>query len=77
MAENRDTPMVREVGKLAEQFTGAELEELWSRYEVLDCELKAEEEVYESLFQSGPTPYYFYEMPDGFGIPEFVASWGD
>ena len=63
--------------KLAEHFTIEELDELWSRFAVLDRKIQADEEIYEPLFQSGPTRYFFYEMPEDFELPDFIKSWAE
>ena len=62
--------------KLTARFSTKELEELWCRFAILDRKLQADEEIYEPLFQSGPTRYFFYEMPEDFGMDDFVNSWG-
>ena len=51
------------------------LEQLWERFSVLDSELQTDTEQYESLFQSGPMKYYFYDMPANFDVDDFIASW--
>lgn len=61
--------------KLTASFSADELEELWGRFAVLDSKLQADEDIYEPLFQSGPTRYFFYEMPESFGMDDFVQSW--
>jgi len=61
--------------ELTANFSTEELEELWGRFAILDRKLQADEEIYEPLFQSGPTRYFFYEMPENFGLQDFVESW--
>ena len=60
---------------MADCFTSTELEQLWERFGALDSRLQADEEHYESLFQSGPMKYFFNDMPADFGVDDFIASW--
>jgi len=61
---------------MADRFTAEELERLWGRFVPLDGKLQADAEQSESLFQSGPMKYFFYDIPQGFGVDAFIASWG-
>ena len=61
--------------RMADRFTRDELEQLWQRFGVLDRKLQSDTEQYEPLFQSGPMKYFFYEMPQDFGVDNFIASW--
>ena len=60
---------------VAERLSDGEIEELWERFEPLDVKLKTEEDQFTPGFQSQPMKYNFEEMPEGFGVEEFVASW--
>ena len=70
-----DRPRGWRTDQMASRFTAAERHALWDCFRTLDEKLQAEEELYESLFQSAPTKYYFNEMPVGFEVDDFIASW--
>ena len=57
------------------RFTDKEMDTLWSRFEPLDARLQADEEQFTPGFQSKPMRYYFEEMPEGYSVEDFVASW--
>ena len=59
----------------AERFTKAEAAIVWERFKPLDARLKTDEEQYLPGFQSGPMHYYFNEMPDNFGVADFIKTW--
>ena len=61
--------------RMADRFNPNELEQLWGRFAVLDRKLQSDTKQYEPLFQSGPMKYFFYEMPQNFGVDDFIASW--
>ena len=65
------------VMKLAARFAANELDQLWDRFGTLDDVLKADTEQYESLFQNAAMTYHFYEMPENFGVEDFIKSWDD
>ena len=70
--ESSDSPCFQ---RMADRFTRDELEQLWQRFALLDHKLQSDTEQYESLFQSGPMKYFFYDMPQDFGVDDFIASW--
>ena len=58
------------------RFTGAQIQSLWQRFGPLDQALQTEEENYLPGLQiKGPSKYRLYELPEDFGIDEFVAGW--
>lgn len=61
--------------QLAAAFSPVELDSQWACFQSLDQLLQADKELYESLFQSGPTRYSFNEMPTGFAVGDFIESW--
>ncbi|MDE2867703.1 MAG: phytanoyl-CoA dioxygenase family protein [Chloroflexota bacterium] len=61
--------------ELAGRFTLAEAELLGQRIAPLNARLHAQTEQFVPGFQSGPTPHVFEDMPAGFGVDEFIASW--
>ena len=61
--------------RMADRFTADELDQLWERFAVLDRKLQSDTEQYEPLFQSGPMTYLFFDMPQDFGVDDFIASW--
>ena len=63
------------IQRMADRFTLDELEQLWERFTVLDRKLQSDTEQYEPLFQSGPMKYFFYDMPQDFGLDDFISSW--
>ena len=70
--ESSDSPCFQ---RMADRFTRDELEQLWQRFALLDRKLQSDTEQYEPLFQSGPMTYFFYDMPQDFGVDDFIASW--
>ena len=70
--ESADSPCFQ---RMADRFTPDELEQLWGRFGVLDRKLQSDTEQYEPLFQSGPMKYLFFEMPEDFGVDDFITSW--
>ena len=64
------------VQTLAAPFNAEELDRLQERFAALEDKLTADTEQHESLFQNAAMKYYFYEMPDNFGIDDLIASWG-
>ncbi len=63
--------------EFADRFSKAEAEALWKRFQPLDARLLAGETHFSPGFQSGPMRFYFNEMPDRFGVKDFIAGWGD
>ena len=63
------------IQRMADRFTPDELEQLWQRFAILDLKLQADTKQYEPLFQSGPMKYLFFEMPQDFGVDDFITSW--
>jgi len=60
------------------RFSDDEFDLLRSRFAPLDEALKTDTPQYMPGFQiPGPTPYRLYELPPGFGIDQFVESWGN
>ena len=57
------------------RFSEDELNTLQDRFAVLNEKLQYDQVGSEPLFQARTSKYRFYEMPQGFGIDEFVASW--
>ena len=60
---------------VASRFTVDETDILWSRFLDMDNRLKSEEDQYEPGFQTGPTKYYFYDMPPNYEVEDFIATW--
>ena len=71
-AEDADSPCIQ---RMADRFTPDELDRLWERFTLLDHKLQSDTKQYEPLFQSGPMKYFFFEMPQDFGVDDFIASW--
>ncbi len=61
--------------EFASRFSTAEAKVLWERFRPLDGLLRAEAEEFTPGFQSGPMRYRFNEMPAGYGVADFIASW--
>ena len=60
------------------RFTADQIDLLAKRFTPLDEALKTDPPQWMPGFQiPGPTPYRLYDLPPGFGIDEFVASWGN
>jgi hypothetical protein len=64
-----------QIDRIAESFSLEEADVLWERFATLDAALKTDGEQFVPGFQFGPSPYRFNEMPEEFGVDEFVASW--
>ena len=60
---------------VASRFTFHETRLLWRRFLEMENRLKSKEDQYEPGFQTGPTKYYFYDMPSNYEVEDFVASW--
>ena len=58
-----------------ERFSKEDAAIVWNRFKPLDALLKTDEELYLPGFQSGPMHYYFNEMPDNFGVADFIKTW--
>jgi ectoine hydroxylase-related dioxygenase (phytanoyl-CoA dioxygenase family) len=61
--------------QFADRFSDVEAESLWERFEPLDAKLHADEEHFVPGFQSGPMRHFFNEMPDNYGVEDFIAGW--
>ena len=61
--------------EVASRFSEEERAQLWERFAPLDAVLQTEEDQFTPGFQSQPMKYTFEEMPEGFGVEEFVESW--
>lgn len=59
---------------LKPRFTAQELDDLRERFAALDRKIQSEKEVYVPGFQSGPMHYYFNEMPEDFGVEDFIRA---
>ena len=57
-------------------FSDVELDIIWQRFSALDAALQSETDQFLPGYHSGPTNYYFEEMPD-FDLGDFIASWDD
>lgn len=60
----------------AGRFSREEAETLWARFKGLDALLQADAEHLVPGFQSGPMRYHFEQMPAGYRVGDFIASWG-
>ena len=66
---------LKDSDRMAARFTPEEIKTLWERFAPLDAILQSEEDQFTPGFQSQPMKYTFEEMPAGYGVEEFVASW--
>ena len=69
----RNGPRIR---TLVSRFSVNEIDDLWSRFTVLDGKLQTEDVELEPLFQGEKTRYYIYDMPSDFEVEEFINTWG-
>ena len=60
---------------IADAFTAGEIEAIGRRFAALDAALRAPADHFVPGFQDGPAGYAFNDMPGGFGVDEFIASW--
>ncbi|MAG36826.1 MAG: hypothetical protein CL878_11375 [Dehalococcoidia bacterium] len=60
---------------LAQRFSPAEADLLWTRFTPLDAQLQSATEQPKPGFQGGESRYADDEMPANFGIEELIASW--
>jgi len=60
---------------IADAFTGDEIEAIGRRFAALDAALRAPAGHFVPGFQDGPPGYFYNDMPAGFGVDEFIASW--
>jgi hypothetical protein len=59
-------PMTLQWGApFADRFSREDAEALWRRFKPVDDGLQSDEEQFSPGFQSGPSRYYFHEVPDG------------
>ncbi|MAG37699.1 MAG: hypothetical protein CL878_15800 [Dehalococcoidia bacterium] len=63
--------------EFADRLSVEEARTLWSRFEQLDAQLQADEELFEPGFQAKPMYYYFNELPAGVETEAFIASWAN
>ena len=61
---------------IADAFTTGEIAAIGRRFATLDAALRAPADHYVPGFQNGSSLYAFNDMPEGFGVDEFIASWG-
>ena len=61
--------------EFAGRFTHDESALLWQRFGPLDRQLRSDREQYVPGYQSGKMFYYFETALEGYGLPDFVASW--
>ena len=61
--------------KIARQFSVSESNKLWSRFVPMENRLKSDEDQYVPGFQTGPTKYFFNDMPAGYHLENFMAEW--
>ena len=61
---------------IADAFTAEEIETIADRFAALDAALRTETDQFVPGFQNGSSLYAFNDMPEGFGVDEFIASWG-
>jgi len=61
---------------IADAFTACEIEAIGRRFAALDVVLRAPADHFVPGFQDGPAGYSYNDMPAGFGVDEFIASWG-
>ncbi len=62
--------------RFAQRFTASEAVVLQRRFATLDTKLQAQQEHFAPGFQASPMRYFFNEMPAGFTLADFIASWG-
>ena len=60
---------------IADAFTTGDIQAITSRFAALDAALHTTTEQFVPGFQNGPSLYAFNEMPQGFGVDDFIASW--
>ena len=56
-------------------FTASEISVIGHRFATLDAALRAPDDHLVPGFQDGPAGYSFNDMPAGFGVDQFIASW--
>ena len=61
--------------KIAQQFSVSESDILWSRFVPMGNRLKSDEDQYVPGFQTGPTKYFFNDMPANCNLANFIADW--
>ena len=63
-------------GEFSPRFTADQIQTLWQGFGPLDEALKTEEENYLPGLQiKAPSHYRLYDLPENFGIDEFVGGW--
>ena len=60
--------------KIAQQFSVSESDAPWRRFIPMANRLKSDEDQYIPGFQTGPTNYFFNDMPV-YSLQEFMADW--
>ncbi|MCY3784836.1 MAG: phytanoyl-CoA dioxygenase family protein [Chloroflexi bacterium] len=61
---------------IADAFSAGEIESIERRFAGLDAALRAPDDHVVPGFQDGPAGYAHNDMPAGFGVDEFIGSWG-
>jgi hypothetical protein len=60
---------------IADRFSAAEAEALWTRFQPIDDALQAPELQSSPGFQGQQSPYYLNEVPTDLSVESFIASW--
>ena len=64
--------------QFADRFTASEAEAIWQKFSELDRHLRSDRMQFAPGYQNRePMYHYFEDMPPGFGVDEFVASWSN
>ena len=61
--------------EFADRFSVEAARTLWSRFEDLDGQLQADQELFEPGFQAQPMSYFFNELPASVDTESFIAGW--
>ena len=61
--------------EIAQQFSVNESDTLWSRFVPMENRLKSDEDQYIPGFQTGPTKYFFNDMPANYNLENFMVAW--
>ena len=61
--------------EIAQQFSVNESDTLWSRFVPMENRLKSDEDQYIPGFQTGPTKYFFNDMPANYNLGNFMVAW--
>lgn len=68
-------PCIHDFDRLTSRFSRPEANLLWQRFKPLDDRLKLDAAQDGHGFQTGQTPYNLNDMPAGFEVEDFMASW--